>query len=522
MNERSLDFIPLRLVEQLIYHGVQSSVTCENRKRKSNDDDNNCLNEQDGNSSDCNNSHNNPSNDTDGGNNGSCCAIPINDCYCDDCESGALPPLPQCHAQCTNADAKIIDNSDISNSNDENNKNGTIPPASPTQKRRSTCSTHLPLSPSQKDPPRDSSSSKPKRRKTRKTRNSYGRDDINFQSLPSIVSSAIKKLLKSQYYNATATHPVTGDDYYLHREFYDDVIDLMVQLNERIICLVLDLLKCPTKNSKHSVAGKGTFQSRQDMEKNPSAAVFGAKSDIFAHFGSNVNYGNDCHLFGYNARELCILQEGLRYCKNWTAYDALARMPAIVELILLCIHFKIPCLHLNFCGPKDASKEAMAYINRIESPYFVVVESATHLCTLMRHYQVYKTKVAQMIAITAKVILMDKPVYRFAELVHERKVSLGIGSTLPTISFSRSLMINSKIVYVVADVEQEAKKIAAEKVAEETEKARKKEEKELAAAKKAADTEQKTRVELASLRLKDPTPLNFAPYQHVGSYLEEG
>ena len=81
-------------------------------------------------------------------------------------------------------------------------------------------------------------------------------------------SSAIKRLLKSHYYNATATHPVTGSDYYLHREFYDDAIDLMVQLDERTICLVLDLLKCPMKNSKHSVWGKSTFQSRQDMEKN--------------------------------------------------------------------------------------------------------------------------------------------------------------------------------------------------------------------------------------------------------------
>ena len=43
-------------------------------------------------------------------------------------------------------------------------------------------------------------------------------------------------------------------------------------------------------------------------------------------------------------------------------------------------------------GANDASKEAMVYINRIKSPYFVVVESATHLCTLMRQYQIYKTK----------------------------------------------------------------------------------------------------------------------------------
>ena len=272
MNEKSQDFTPSRSVEQLNCLGVQSSVACR-RKRKSNCTDNNdcSLNQGDNNcnSSDCNNS-NNPSNDTDGGNNGSCCALPINDCYCDDCDSGALPPLPpqpQHHAQCTiNADAKIINNSDISNSNDENNKNGTIPPASPTQKRRSTCSTHFPLSPSQKDPPRDSSSSKPKRRKTRKTRNSYGRDDIDFQSLPHRVSSAIKRLLQSHYYNATATatHPVTGYDYYLHREFYDDAFDLMVLLDERTICLV----RCPTKNSKYSVSGKGNFQSRQDMDKN--------------------------------------------------------------------------------------------------------------------------------------------------------------------------------------------------------------------------------------------------------------
>ena len=291
------------------------------------------------------------------------------------------------------------------------------------------------------------------------------RDDIDFESLPRVVRRAIERVRKLKAYNATAKHPDTGETYYLHREFFEDAIDLMAQLNENTIQVVLAILKCPTMGSVHSVCGKGSFNNRDEMDKCASAVAFGAISDALSRMKRNVDYGNHCALFGYNSRLLCLLQEGLRYCMDWTGEDAEARIPVILEIVKLCDHFEIPCLHLNFCGPNQASSKPMELINAYKSPYFIVAgnEASTHLATLTAYYSAFRGN--QKVSVTTKVVNMDYPVSQFERLVHLRLLSLGHASELPTTSFSQCLMDNPKIKYVVEDVEEEARQKAVENAA---------------------------------------------------------
>ena len=291
------------------------------------------------------------------------------------------------------------------------------------------------------------------------------RDDIDFESLPRVVRRAIERVRKLKAYNATAKHPDTGETYYLHREFFEDAIDLMAQLNENTIQVVLAILKCPTMGSVHSVCGKGSFNNRDEMDKCASAVAFGAISDALSRMKRNVDYGNHCALFGYNSRLLCLLKEGLRYCMDWTGEDAEARIPVILEIVKLCDHFEIPCLHLNFCGPNQASSKPMELINAYKSPYFIVAgdEASTHLATLTAYYSAFRGN--QKVSVTTKVVNMDYPVSQFERLVHLRLLSLGHASELPTTSFSQCLMDNPKIKYVVEDVEEEARQKAVENAA---------------------------------------------------------
>lgn len=127
----------------------------------------------------------------------------------------------------------------------------------------------------------------------------------NTSELHSNIQDGVKTIQSSPYYEEKATHPHNpNEEFYLHKQWFNNVILIMVQLKETTPHLIMVLMLCLTAGSKHSLEGNTTFVNRDDMNKCVSARLFELVSDyIEKYFPDNgIDYGNNCKMVGVNAR----------------------------------------------------------------------------------------------------------------------------------------------------------------------------------------------------------------------------
>lgn len=349
------------------------------------------------------------------------------------------------------------------------------------------------------------------------------RDEINNRTseLHSSIQNGVMAIQSSPYYEMKVINPNNpNEEYYPHRYLYNNIILDLIQLKETTPHFILALMLCLTKDSKHSLEGDTTFESREAMDKCVSARLFGLVSDYFEKYfpDNDIDYGNDCKMKAFNARSFFCERQASSpsYCKQWTHDEAVARFYPISVLVGICEEWSIPILVLDLCG--SGSSCARTQLKNLQKRYKCItctVGSVHMACAITRYYpNTYDNEEEQCGQVTSQYENMDADVKTTHDIsVARMKADQSV--VLPEYKpLSEFLKDSSVATYVVHDVQEEVRKRTeerkrkaaekeAQKEARRVEKQRKKDAKMIEDAKKEARREERQRKKIAEDAAKE-------------------
>ena len=108
--------------------------------------------------------------------------------------------------------------------------------------------------------------------------------DLNLSKLPQDIAAAIKEIQDSQYYTMKETNVDYYDgkrEYYPHRPWYNVMIYIISQINNRTIGIVLIILKCLTLGNAQNCEGLTSFSSLEAMKENFSSHAYSIITEYF-------------------------------------------------------------------------------------------------------------------------------------------------------------------------------------------------------------------------------------------------
>jgi len=314
--------------------------------------------------------------------------------------------------------------------------------------------------------------------------------------LHSSIQNGVKTIQSSPYYEMKTINPNNPNEkYYLHRYLYNNIILDLVQLKETTPHFILALMLCLTKDSKHSLEGDTTFESREAMDECASARLFGLVSDYFEKYfpDNDINYGNDCNMKAFNARSFfCERQtSSSSNCKKWTRDEAEARFFPISILAGICEEWGIPILVLDLCGSGGScARTQLKYLCK-QYKCITCTKGSVHMaCATTRyHPNSYKDEEDQCGGVTTQYEKMDVGVKTTHDIsVARMKADQNV--LLPEYKPLSDFLKDSRdAVYVVHNVQEEVRKRTEERKRKADEKEAQRVERERnAAVKKAATT----------------------------------